>query len=1223
MSSLEDDLKQKSENEEISVKTNDEQGNGAPTGSDSSSINNEFCLVNEGDLASGSSVGSTSVSRSAYNMTPEDSREELEEKLRDAAFESEDSKSFLSATQESNSTTGEKTDKRDDIDLVGLLTGTSEEMQEQVDSTYLHGVTYLGCGSVDMTMGYKGALEVMLDLKREAMSAVPVTLVVPTNSSGNLRLITPGTDEVKFSVSIRNIACCTRGTTQEMQDCLGFVVSQPTRRPQGTISATEEEQSVPTECYLCHVVQFAALETISAALSSFSQAFGMHSMPPGGLHAALGEEPLLLVQFNVSVKEGETKQVQSVTGGSASSTSTEIKFAYNVPRDRTCLKLRQSVLKKVEIAVKVVSQPQLPIERTCGFFVQFDDTAANVKNRNYELLDHLENTSGENNEVLASGIIDPSSPQFSLFNLLTGKAGLLYVRFALDVVFMGIETPVRFHIPVVCRIVGKGERFFYPNRRPLVISYIINLKAIPDTDSSYRVEALKCEGETNSGSMAGSLAGSIFRISSAHSYDFSAEEEDSLSSVNGAGDFANEFYGGSEADSLNQGAEDDPNESVDDVVLMSGYGSVSKDCSADILEKWDQVLKEWKDTGTPVTPIDSPEQNTFSFGLPGKGRPQPKKVRHLVRTVGIPEALRGEVWLRQVGTEDAEELCAKYREFLDQEFTNEDQIKRDIHRTFPANDFFKDDQGPGQEALLKIAKAYAQYDHEIGYCQGFTYIAAVLLLHMPEEQAFCVFVRLMGLFKLRELYKQDFYELKLKWYQLDSLVKDHIPTLYYHFQSIGLKSHMFSSQWFLTLYTAKFPLYLVYRVYDIIFSEGLSFLLNIALALLREASEELCRKSFEECNTYIKANIPRKYRDAACAEDLIRKALQMKINPKKLSLYAKEYYELVQREERLKDPMERLKLEQQESHSKIMSLEAEAVNLANELVSAKLDSQRKLETVEEKVSQIQNMFEKTHQELAEMQDQKQNLETEVQEVGMLEQQESHSKIMSLEAEAVNLANELVSAKLDSQRKLETVEEKVSQIQNMFEKTHQELAEMQDQKQNLETEVQELKKIVTKSTNETNQQRDIVAEYRKLCSRLEQERDAQTKIVDTLKDVATQCSNCKEKCCELLSSGDSENPNSANGHSNQNAVKSSRDSESESLHMEQELALTKLRLVEEQSQNQQLEHEVAELKQMVAAMSQSANQSASSATQWLLKRTPNFLSRNTTGNQGSISGHDLT
>ena len=39
-----------------------------------------------------------------------------------------------------------------------------------------------------------------------------------------------------------------------------------------------------------------------------------------------------------------------------------------------------------------------------------------------------------------------------------------------------------------------------------------------------------------------------------------------------------------------------------------------------------------------------------------------------------------------------------------QECVNEDQIKRDIHRTFPANDFFKDDQGPGQEALLKLTK---------------------------------------------------------------------------------------------------------------------------------------------------------------------------------------------------------------------------------------------------------------------------------------------------------------------------------------------------------------------------------------------------------------------------------------------------------------------------------------------------------------------------------------
>ena len=66
-----------------------------------------------------------------------------------------------------------------------------------------------------------------------------------------------------------------------------------------------------------------------------------------------------------------------------------------------------------------------------------------------------------------------------------------------------------------------------------------------------------------------------------------------------------------------------------------------------------------------------------------------------------------------------------------------------------------------------------------------------------------------------------------------------------------------------------------------------------------------------------------------------------------------------------------------------MSLEAEAVNLANELVNAKMDAQRKVEAVEEKVSQIQVMFQSTHEELSQMQETKQQLETENEQVILL------------------------------------------------------------------------------------------------------------------------------------------------------------------------------------------------------------------------------------------------
>ncbi|TRY82891.1 hypothetical protein DNTS_001528, partial [Danionella cerebrum] len=60
-------------------------------------------------------------------------------------------------------------------------------------------------------------------------------------------------------------------------------------------------------------------------------------------------------------------------------------------------------------------------------------------------------------------------------------------------------------------------------------------------------------------------------------------------------------------------------------------------------------------------------------------------------------------------------------------------ITRDIHRTFPAHDYFKDTGGDGQDSLYKICKAYSVYDEEIGYCQGQSFLAAVLLLHEAQE----------------------------------------------------------------------------------------------------------------------------------------------------------------------------------------------------------------------------------------------------------------------------------------------------------------------------------------------------------------------------------------------------------------------------------------------------------------------------------------------------------
>lgn len=55
-------------------------------------------------------------------------------------------------------------------------------------------------------------------------------------------------------------------------------------------------------------------------------------------------------------------------------------------------------------------------------------------------------------------------------------------------------------------------------------------------------------------------------------------------------------------------------------------------------------------------------------------------------------------------------------------------IRRDLHRTFPAHEFFQESDGIGQVRLYRLIRAYAMFDEEVSYCQGISFLAAVLLL---------------------------------------------------------------------------------------------------------------------------------------------------------------------------------------------------------------------------------------------------------------------------------------------------------------------------------------------------------------------------------------------------------------------------------------------------------------------------------------------------------------
>lgn len=158
---------------------------------------------------------------------------------------------------------------------------------------------------------------------------------------------------------------------------------------------------------------------------------------------------------------------------------------------------------------------------------------------------------------------------------------------------------------------------------------------------------------------------------------------------------------------------------------------------------------------------------------------------------------------------------------------------------------------------------------------------------MPEEEAFSVLVAIMYRYGLRDLYKDGFDMLYLYLYQLNRLMKDQLPKLYEHFEQMGIETHMFASQWFLTLFTARFPLYLVFYILDVFLLDGMQILFQVSLTLLTEFESELRTLDFEGILKYFRVQLPKRCRRKAFARRLMKKACERKV--KKLKQYREEY----------------------------------------------------------------------------------------------------------------------------------------------------------------------------------------------------------------------------------------------------------------------------------------------------------------------------------------------
>ncbi|KAG8574449.1 hypothetical protein GDO81_009189 [Engystomops pustulosus] len=265
-------------------------------------------------------------------------------------------------------------------------------------------------------------------------------------------------------------------------------------------------------------------------------------------------------------------------------------------------------------------------------------------------------------------------------------------------------------------------------------------------------------------------------------------------------------------------------------------------------------------------------------------RRKEKLLKELIRK-GIPHHFRAIVWQMLCNATDMP-VKKQYADLLKMSSPCEKLIRRDIARTYPEHDFFRGQDSLGQEGLFNVMKAYSLIDREVGYCQGSAFIVGLLLMQMPEEEAFCVFVRLMQEYRLRELFKPSMAELGLCIYQLEYML------------------------------------------------QGLEVIFRVGMALLTVNQTELMQLDMEGMSQYFQKVIPHQF--DSCPDKLILKAYQVKYNPKRMKRLEKEYAAIKSKEMEEQIEIKRLRTENRLLKQRIETLEKESAALADRLIQGQV-----------------------------------------------------------------------------------------------------------------------------------------------------------------------------------------------------------------------------------------------------------------------------------------------
>ncbi|KAI1655741.1 RabGAP/TBC [Daldinia decipiens] len=367
-----------------------------------------------------------------------------------------------------------------------------------------------------------------------------------------------------------------------------------------------------------------------------------------------------------------------------------------------------------------------------------------------------------------------------------------------------------------------------------------------------------------------------------------------------------------------------------------------------------------------------------------------------------------------------------------------------------------------QDGLFGVCKAYALFDEAVGYAQGMNFLIMPLLFNMSEDEAFGILVRLMNQYKLRDLFIQDMPGLHMHLYQFERLLEDFEPALYCHLHRRGISPHLYATQWFLTLFAYRFPLQLVLRIYDLIFSEGLSAILKFGIVLMQKNSSALLKMTdMGQLTNFLRDKLFDVYIDQSPsagsilengffgsssssadkevyrADQLVQDACEVKITPEMLKAYTTEWEEKTKAEKEKEKELEHLKTTNLSQAIKIRKLEErleasdrEQATVTTDLVHTKIENEELKDQNESLTGQVKELRHVIEQQPAELEG-----AWKLERDDLMKRNEKvHEENRRLEKELQELEEELVQTKMryaEINSQHETLQKRWAELKRQF------------------------------------------------------------------------------------------------------------------------------------------------------------------------------------------------